>query len=514
MLAVNPRATWSWPQKADADTTTASPTQQQQQSSSYHRRRKAFDVENNSSTSSKNSFTQSQVQFFGKLHTISEKNEPASKIRRMSPELQAAKPSKGYRQWKKKKRWFSNRSNLNCISTGVEPVTHEPNPLMQIIIKDKEAQEEKHGIFDKFQQLLHLKQEDNNNEGGNKRKSTWYSSFGRRKKAKEDDSPNITVTNVHDEVTQIEDMELSKMTEKSLKIEDVSMDDDSVVHKRNKCFQSPRIGSDISQDSGLGDEMNSEHQRHVSESSTLSQANTEPYPLSKSSSASSYNKRSFESPLATSTMKKPNLKPNINFVSSYDTKFTATKPVVETKVVKAKILKNTKGHRPAINRQSISSVSSQWDSLCREAEAQVLKKLLEQKYVFEGDNCDSKMMADRRVVSMIFRQQMSKLELLSSSEIGHLMDTVYRVLFFDWIGLPFDSIIVHCAQKFLIAIVDVCCTELEIDERLRLAKEFKNLLTTSEQSGYKDLKTTLKQTQVLYIQLWCALLCVPFQSKP
>jgi len=102
----------------------------------------------------------------------------------------------------------------------------------------------------------------------------------------------------------------------------------------------------------------------------------------------------------------------------------------------------------------------------------------------------------------------------SSTEVGHLMDTVYRVLFVEWVGLPFDSIIVHCSQKFLIDVVDVCCVELDVVERLRLAKEFKSLLVNSENEGYKDLKATLKKTQVMYIQLWCALLCVPFQSKP
>ena len=58
------------------------------------------------------------------------------------------------------------------------------------------------------------------------------------------------------------------------------------------------------------------------------------------------------------------------------------------------------------------------------------------------------------------------------------MGTVYRVLFIEWVGLPFDSIIVHCSQKFLVVVVDVCCVELDVVEWLRQPKEFKSSLST------------------------------------
>ena len=74
------------------------------------------------------------------------------------------------------------------------------------------------------------------------------------------------------------------------------------------------------------------------------------------------------------------------------------------------------------------------------------------------------------------------------------MGTVYRVLFIEWVGLPYDSIIVHCSQKFLVDVVDVCCVELDVVERLRLAKEFTSLLVNSKSEGYKDLRATLKKT--------------------
>lgn len=94
------------------------------------------------------------------------------------------------------------------------------------------------------------------------------------------------------------------------------------------------------------------------------------------------------------------------------------------------------------------------------------------------------------------------------------MDVLYQILFYEfWPFSPRDTIIVHCVQRFLIAVIDVCCHELDIDERLKLAKEFRYLLKTCEQAHYQELKTILKQTQILYIQMWCALLCVPFQPK-
>jgi hypothetical protein len=103
---------------------------------------------------------------------------------------------------------------------------------------------------------------------------------------------------------------------------------------------------------------------------------------------------------------------------------------------------------------------------------------------------------------------------LSSSEISQLVDVLYQILFYDgWLFSPRDTIIVHCIQRFLIVVVDVCCQELDIDVRLKLAKDFRYLLKQSEQEHYHDLKKIVKQTQVLYIQLWCSLLCVPFQPK-
>ena len=118
--------------------------------------------------------------------------------------------------------------------------------------------------------MLHLKPEaggeDKKSEGAFKRKSPWYSSFGSRQFGKKPKLAAPAATNKTDQADDEEEVVLSKMTDKSLRIDDdddeVMLDhtdhgeDHTVVKKRNKCFlQSPRIGSDVSQDSGLGEEV-------------------------------------------------------------------------------------------------------------------------------------------------------------------------------------------------------------------------------------------------------------------
>jgi len=556
------------------------------------------------------------------------------------------------------------------------------------------AERSKKTLLAKFQQLLHFKEEDSCPETGEKtkcpdktsgggetggggafkRKSPWYSSFGSRQFGKKpklnqqeavDSKPTSSNEKTDDENVRKASDELSRMAlGKSLRIEDPNeadtveegrdelMEEDEtdtvVVKKRNKCFlQSPRIGSDVSQDSGLGEEVlnhstsfstpgvavggihkndvtaggrdvingHLSHQRHASSESAATGADVSTiasnctasalHPLSKSSSGSSAGTGTATLvpstsqtpnllgsspispgvPLATSTMKKPKLSITFNTdCSASDSRSISLSPRLfssggsiqssrnsshgggTARVVRARLLKTRNQHlngsssrhghhnNQQASHYSISpgspqqqagvattptllkaprtpphttmmSVSSQWEQLCHEAEAAVVRKLREQKTIFDCDitsNAPSIMMqADRRVIRLMFRADTSRrrhltLEQLSHSagDVGHLMDTVYRVLFVEWVGLPYDSIIVHCSQKFLVDVVDVCCVELDVVERLRLAKEFKCLLVSSESEGYRDLKSTLKKTQVMYIQLWCALLCVPFQNKP
>ena len=71
------------------------------------------------------------------------------------------------------------------------------------------------------------------------------------------------------------------------------------------------------------------------------------------------------------------------------------------------------------------------------------------------------------------------------------------------------SIILHCVQKFLIIVVDVC-PDLEPNDRRRLAICSRGLLRQSEEAKYAPINESLARTRTFYIQVWCALLCVPF----
>jgi len=190
------------------------------------------------------------------------------------------------------------------------------------------------------------------------------------------------------------------------------------------------------------------------------------------------------------------------------------------------------------------SVTNQWKRIYKDAEEEALKRL-EQKFCHVRNSgnmkynfiCDNALKSGscgkgfHRYVGLVFvdssppsstsssrksfiQEAYKDLTTLSSVEISQLVDVLYQMLFYDgWLYSPRDTIIVHCIQRFLIVVVDVCCQELDIDVRLRLAKDFRHLLKQSEHEHYQDLKKIVKQTQVLYIQLWCSLLCVPFQPK-
>ena len=71
------------------------------------------------------------------------------------------------------------------------------------------------------------------------------------------------------------------------------------------------------------------------------------------------------------------------------------------------------------------------------------------------------------------------------------------------------SIILHCVQKFLIIVVDVC-PDLEVNDRRRLAICSRGLLRQCEDAKYAPINECLSRTRTFYIQVWCALLCVPF----
>jgi hypothetical protein len=100
-----------------------------------------------------------------------------------------------------------------------------------------------------------------------------------------------------------------------------------------------------------------------------------------------------------------------------------------------------------------------------------------------------------------------RLEELDSDGICRLIYTLYRVLFFDWLTRSQSgdkivvAVIVHCIQRFLVVAVNVC-RELEPPTRLRLSRSFHQLLASSEDSRYDDLRGCLYTTRTAYIDFW------------
>lgn len=124
-----------------------------------------------------------------------------------------------------------------------------------------------------------------------------------------------------------------------------------------------------------------------------------------------------------------------------------------------------------------------------------------------------------RVIQLIFnpneseiRFQLEKLD--DADDTSLVIHGVYKIIFFDWLNghvRTHLAIILNSLQRFLIILVDL--VDLDMDDRLRFAKFFRDLLGQCETSGYKNLQLCLMRTRRLYIDLWCALLLTPFSGQ-
>lgn len=130
------------------------------------------------------------------------------------------------------------------------------------------------------------------------------------------------------------------------------------------------------------------------------------------------------------------------------------------------------------------------------------------------DGCDQK---KSLICDLIFcpkkRTVEDKLMVMEAEEVDETINLLYKILYFDWLAeepisdqLP---IILHCVQKFLVVVIEVC-PELEASDRMRLGLCSKGLLKQCEDTRYQPLKECLTRTRTLYIQVWCAILCIPF----
>ena len=151
----------------------------------------------------------------------------------------------------------------------------------------------------------------------------------------------------------------------------------------------------------------------------------------------------------------------------------------------------------------VGDVSGQWNSLYFRAAQEVRLR---------QEGCD-------KVCDLIFstnhRRTEDKLLVMETEEIDQTIHLLYKILFYEWLSSPVTPpnqhlpIILHCVQKFLIVLVDVC-PDLEATDRCRLSICCKGLLKQSEDAKYAPIKEILQRTRTQYIQIWCAILCVPF----
>ncbi|TRY62927.1 hypothetical protein TCAL_14356 [Tigriopus californicus] len=150
------------------------------------------------------------------------------------------------------------------------------------------------------------------------------------------------------------------------------------------------------------------------------------------------------------------------------------------------------------------TVSPIWDQLNQSACAEVLRAIP------LGDSFTIKLMfsPDRAQT----RDDVQDLDTID--DIARLILTVYRVLFYEWIQRKRTThlaIILHCVQHFLVTMVDLA-SHMDVDDRLRFARICGDLVRESEMGRYKDLGAVLLQTRTVYIDLWCAMLCLPTLS--
>ena len=149
---------------------------------------------------------------------------------------------------------------------------------------------------------------------------------------------------------------------------------------------------------------------------------------------------------------------------------------------------------------TVGDVSAQWNTLYFRAAQEVRLR---------QEGCD-------KLCDLIFSTNHRFIEdtllVMEAEEVDQTIHVLYKILFYDWLS-PQPSthlpIILHCVQKFLILIVDVC-PDLEARDRCRLSICCKGLLRQSEDAKYAPVMEILQRTRSQYIQVWCALLCLPF----
>lgn len=257
----------------------------------------------------------------------------------------------------------------------------------------------------------------------------------------------------------------------------------SFRRKKNSILQQHQHPGDISHDSGLGEDSDSPISPRTSPLTPILRT-----PLQ--SSSSNYK------PLKQVMIREPSLK---HLPSAIRNSYPGAMPACTGKPQLVKL--QNRHYRYSYHADNmVGDVSGQWNSLYFRAAQEVRLR---------QEGCD-------KVCDLIFstnqRKTEDKLLVMETEEIDQTIHLLYKILFYDWLSSSTTahlSIILHCVQKFLILLVEVC-PDLETTDRSRLSICCKGLLRQAEDAKYAPIKEILQRTRTQYIQVWCAILCVPF----
>lgn len=285
--------------------------------------------------------------------------------------------------------------------------------------------------------------------------------------------------------------------------------------QKNPKFMNKKLNpADVSHDSGLGEESDTSHPC-VSPVTSLNKFGqvwaspvTTPTPILRTTRSFSndsqqpVNVNGFNKHVM---IREPSLR---HLPSALRNSFPGAAPPSKPQLVRLETAKHRQ-YRYSYHADNLTGdVGPQWNNLYFRAGQEV--KLL----CLASGGCDRARKSD--ICDLIFsnnsRAIEDKLMLMQAKEVDETIHLLYKILYYDWLEGAVSvqlSIILHCVQKFLIIVVDVC-PDLEPNDRRRLAICSRGLLRQSEEARYAPITESLARTRTFYIQVWCALLCVPF----
>lgn len=263
------------------------------------------------------------------------------------------------------------------------------------------------------------------------------------------------------------------------------------------------LNPELSHDSGLGEDSDASHRTspliYNTGSSTVAGSPTTPTPILRPTR--SFSSGSTSNPgLKHVMIREPSLR---HLPSALRNSYPGAK---KTQVVRLEVARHHLNRRSYMADNLVGDVGPQWGTLYFRASQEVRQCLKEGCDAKKSLICDLIFCPKRRTVE-------DKLMVMEAEEVDETINLLYKILYYDWLAAEPVSdqlpIILHCVQKFLVVVIEVC-PELEANDRMRLSLYSKGLLKQCEDAKYQPLKECLARTRTLYIQVWCAILCVPF----